>query len=51
MPNNTMKNLLLATALITSLVSTATAGDMELSLRGASGFIMMELRKDENWGS
>ena len=31
--------------------TTATAGDMELSLRGASGFIMMELRKDENWGS
>ena len=29
--------------------TTATSGDMELSLRGASGFIIMELRKDESW--
>ena len=26
-----------------------TSGDMELSCRGASGFIIMELRKDETW--
>ena len=29
--------------------TTATAGDMEASFRGASGFIIMELRKDETW--
>jgi hypothetical protein len=29
--------------------TTATSGDMEISCRGASGFIIMELRKDESW--
>jgi hypothetical protein len=29
--------------------TTATSGDMEASFRGASGFIIMELRKDETW--
>ena len=29
----------------------ATSGDMELSLRDCSGFIIMELRKDENFTS
>ena len=31
--------------------TTATSGDIEASFRGASGFIMVEFRKDENWGS
>ena len=31
--------------------TTATSGDMELSLRDCSGFIIMELRKDENFTS
>ena len=31
--------------------TTATSGDLEASFRGASGFILMELRKDENWTS
>ena len=29
--------------------TTATSGDMEISCRGCSGFIIMELRKDESW--
>ena len=29
--------------------TTATSGDMEISCRGSSGFIIMELRKDESW--
>ena len=29
--------------------TTATSGDMEISCRGASGFIIMELRKDESF--
>jgi hypothetical protein len=29
--------------------TTATSGDMEISCRGCSGFIIMELRKDETW--
>ena len=31
--------------------TTATSGDLELSLRDCSGFIIMELRKDENFTS
>ncbi len=31
--------------------ATATSGDIEASFRGASGFIMVEFRKDESWGS
>ena len=31
--------------------TTATSGDIELSLRDCSGFIIMELRKDENFTS
>tara|TARA_A100000164_G_scaffold69373_1_gene57840 strand:- start:46 stop:468 length:423 start_codon:yes stop_codon:yes gene_type:complete len=31
--------------------TTATAGDVEASFRGSSGFIMVEFRKDENFGS
>ena len=31
--------------------TTATSGDMEISCRGASGFILMELRKDVNFTS
>ena len=31
--------------------TTATSGDIELSLRNCSGSIIMELRKDENWTS
>ena len=29
--------------------TTATSGDMEISCRGASGYIIMELRKDADW--
>lgn len=31
--------------------TTATSGDVEASFRGSSGFIMVEFRKDENFGS
>ena len=31
--------------------TTATSGDIQASFRGASGFIMVEFRKDESWGS
>ena len=31
--------------------TTATAGDVQASFRGSSGFIMVEFRKDENFGS
>ena len=29
--------------------TTATSGDIEINCRGCSGFIIMELRKDESW--
>ena len=29
--------------------TTATSGDLEVSFRGSSGFIIVELRKDANW--
>ena len=31
--------------------ATATSGDLEASFRGASGFVIIELRKDENFTS